>query len=156
MSGINTLKIKYTTASGYFIEVSLSQKSKVPEVFIYKTALINALRYTTEELSRFEAKISNAQNLLFEREYAIFKEISQKILQDVKEIKKVSSLVANVDYLSNMAFIAYENNYTKPEITSNYTIEIVGGRHPVIEKIEKNFISNELFLDKKSFIHIIT
>lgn len=155
-SGINTLRIKYTSASGYFIEIPLSQKSKVPESFIHKTTLVNALRFTTPELSQFESKISNAESLLYEREYQIFKEVSKTVLENFKEIKKVSSQVSQIDYLSNMAYVAYENDYVKPEISSKYDLEIVWGRHPVIEKIEKNFISNELFLSNKNFVHIIT
>ncbi len=155
-TGINTLKIKYTTASGYFIEVPLSQKSKIPENFIHKTTLVNALRFTTPELKEFEGKISNAESLLYEREYNLFKDISKTVLESFKEIKKVSNNIAQIDFLSNLSFISYENNYSKPEITSKYDLEIVGWRHPVVEKIEKNFISNELFLDEKKFINIIT
>jgi len=153
---ITTLKIKYTTASWYFIELPLSQKSKVPENFIHKTTLVNALRFTTPELSEFESKITNAESLLYEREYNIFKDISKTILENFKEIKKVSNKISQIDYLSNLAFVAYENDYVKPEISSKYELEIIWGRHPVIEKIEKNFIPNELFLTEKKFVHIIT
>lgn len=153
---INTLRIKYTSASGYFIELPLSQKLKVPENFIHKTTLVNALRFTTSELSGFESKILDWENLLYEREYNLFKEISSKILESFKEIKKVSNQIAQIDYLSNMAYVAYENDYTKPKISKQYDLEIIWGRHPVIEKIEKNFISNELFFDTKNFVNIIT
>lgn len=153
---INTLKVKYTSAWGYFIEVPLSQKSKIPENFIHKTTLVNALRFTTPELKEFESKITNAESLLYEREYNLFKDISKTVLESFKEIKKTSNLVAQVDFLSNLAYVSYQNDYAKPEITSNYNLEIVWWRHPVIEKIEKNFISNELFLDEKKFVNIIT
>lgn len=153
---IHTLRIKYTSASGYFIEVPLSQKLKIPENFIHKTTLVNALRFTTSELSGFELKILDWESLLYEREYKLFKEISSKILENFKEIKKVSNQIAQIDYLSNMAYVAYENDYTKPKISNKYDLEIIWGRHPVIEKIEKNFISNELFFDIKNFVNIIT
>ncbi|MDD5769841.1 MAG: DNA mismatch repair protein MutS [Candidatus Gracilibacteria bacterium] len=155
-TNINTLKIKYTSASGYFIEIPSSQKSKIPENFIQTSTLVNALRFTTEELSNFEEKILNGENMLYEREYNIFKNISKTVLESFKEIKNISKKIANIDFLSNLAYVAYENDYTKPEITSKYDLEIIGGRHPVIEKIEKNFISNELFLNNKNFINIIT
>jgi DNA mismatch repair protein MutS len=64
--------------------------------------------------------------------------------------------VAQLDVITNFAKVASENNYTKPQMHEGYDLEIVGGRHPVIEKIEKNFIHNETFLTSKSFIHIIT
>lgn len=153
---ITTLKIKYTSASGYFIEVPLSQKSKIPENFIHKTTLVNALRFTTPELKEFESKITNWESMLYEREYNLFKDISKTVLESFKEIKKTSHQIAQIDFLSNLAYISYQNDYTKPEISSKYDLEIVGGRHPVVEKIEKNFISNELFLNEKKFVNIIT
>lgn len=153
---ITTLKIKYTSASGYFIEVPLSQKSKIPENFIHKTTLVNALRFTTPELKEFESKITNWESMLYEREYNLFKDISKTVLESFKEIKKTSHQIAQIDFLSNLAYVSYQNDYTKPEISSKYDLEIVGGRHPVVEKIEKNFISNELFLNEKKFVNIIT
>lgn len=155
-TSISTLKIKYTTAWGYCIEVPLSQKSKVPENFVHKTTLVNALRFTTPELSQFESKITHAQTHLFQREYEIFKEICQKVSESFWEIKEVSHHIAQLDVVTNFAKVASENNYTKPEMHEGYDLEIVGGRHAVIEKIEKNFIHNETFLTSKSFIHIIT
>lgn len=155
-TGITTLKIKYTSASGYFIEVPLSQKSKIPENFIHKTTLVNALRFTTPELKEFESKITNWESMLYEREYNLFKDISKTVLESFKEIKKTSTQIAQIDFLSNLAYVSYQNDYTKPEISSKYDLEIVGGRHPVVEKIEKNFISNELFLNEKKFVNIIT
>lgn len=153
---ITTLKIKFTSASGYFIEVPLSQKSKIPENFIHKTTLVNAIRFTTEELSRFEAKITNAESLLYEREYNLFKEVSNEILESFKEIKKISTNIANIDFISNLSQVAYENDYSKPLIWENYDLEIIWWRHPVIEKIEKNFIKNDLSLNEKNFVNIIT
>ncbi len=155
-TGITTLKIKYTSASWYFIEVPLSQKTKIPESFIHKTTLVNALRFTTEDLKKFEGKMLNAESELYQREYMLFKEVSSQILENFQEIKTLSSQIAHIDGLSNFAHVAYENDYVKPEIHAGYDLEIVWGRHPVIEKIEKNFISNELFFDTKKFVHIIT
>lgn len=153
---ITTLKIKYTSASWYFIEVPLSQKAKIPEHFVHKTTLVNALRFTTQELREFESKIINAESQLYEREYQIFKDISWKILQDFQSIKKSSQQIADIDYLSNLAYIAYENDYIKPKIHTGYDLEIIWWRHPVVEKIEKNFISNDLFFSQKDFVNIIT
>ncbi len=153
---ITTLKIKYTSASGYFIEVPLSQKSKIPEHFIHKTTLVNALRFTTPELKEFEGKIMNAESQLYEREYVIFKQISGKILENFHSIKKSSTQIAELDYISNLSYIAYQNDYTKPEIHTGYDLEIIWWRHPVVEKIEKKFISNDLSFSEKKFVNIIT
>ena len=139
MTGLSNLKIKYTWTTGYFIEVPLSQKSKVPEYFIHKTTLVNALRYTTEELKVFENKIINCESFLCEKEYNIFKDVSNQILESFNEIRDFSSKTANIDYISNLAQISYENNYIKPEITNNYDLKIISGRHPIIEKIVNDF-----------------
>ncbi len=155
-TSITTLKIKYTSASGYFIEVPLSQKAKIPENFIHKTTLVNALRFTTPELREFEGKIMNAESLLYEREYEIFKNISSQILEKFSQMKEYSHKIAQIDYVSNLSYIAYENDYVKPEISSWYDLEILWARHPIVEKIEKNFISNDLFLSQKKFVNIIT
>lgn len=153
---INTLKIKYTQVSWYFIEVPLSQKSKIPNYFNHKTTLVNAMRFVTQELSNFESKITNAESLLYEKEYSLFKNVSNSILESFKEIKKVSWEIANIDFLTWLSEVAYQNNYSKPELNSNYDLEIIDWRHSVIEKIEKTFISNDLTLNKNKFINIIT
>lgn len=155
-TGITTLKVKYTQASGYFIEIPLSQKSKIPEHFIHKTTLVNALRFTTPELKEFEGKIMNAESQLYEREYHIFKEVSAKILGNFQSIKKYSTQIAELDSISNLSYVAYQNDYVKPEIHTGYDLEIVWGRHPVVEKIEKKFISNDLLFSEKKFVNIIT
>lgn len=155
-TSINTLKIKYTSASGYFIEVPLSQKAKIPENFIHKTTLVNAMRFTTTELQEFDNKISNGEVMLYQKEYELFKEVSGKILNQFSEIKKTSAHIAELDFYATMAHVAYEYDYVKPEIHTGYALDIVAGRHPVVEQIEKNFISNELFLDNKKFVSIIT
>lgn len=155
-TSISNLRIKYTQASWYFIEIPLWQKSKVPENFTHKTTLVNALRYSTNELEAFDEKISNAQSFLYKKEYDVFKDISNKILEDFWEIKSYSSKITNIDFISNLAYIAYENDYVKPEINWNFDLEIISARHPIIEKIEKVFISNELFLNKKNYINIIS
>jgi DNA mismatch repair protein MutS len=102
----------------------LSQKSKIPEDFILKTTLVNAVRFTTIDLQRFESKIVNAESLLYEKEYNLFKEISKEILNSFKEIKEVSKNISNIDFISNLSHIAYENNYVKPEITNDFEINI--------------------------------
>jgi len=153
---INSLKIKYTNISGYFIEIPLSQKDKIPAYFIQKQILINAARYTTKELWNFEEKILSGESYLFQKEYEIFNEICGKVYNEFESIKKSSSLIAKIDFYTNLAYIAYENNYSRPKINTNSTLEIFAWRHPIIEKIEKNFITNELFMDDKKFLHLIT
>ncbi|RKW22859.1 DNA mismatch repair protein MutS [Candidatus Gracilibacteria bacterium] len=155
-NGISNLKIKYTGQSGYFIEIPKSQDNKVPEYFIFKQTLVGASRYITEELKDFEEKYLEAQNQKASREYEIFLKIREEILDFYSDIKEISDKTANIDFLASLSQVAYDNDYIKPEISDNYDLEIVGGRHPVIEKYVSEFISNDLSLDKKQFVHIIT
>ncbi|MBW7954979.1 DNA mismatch repair protein MutS [Candidatus Gracilibacteria bacterium] len=155
-TSISSLKIKYTTQNGYFIEIPLSQKDKAIDEFRLITTLVNNLRYTTQELDEFNKKISSAESILYKKEYDIFKEVSSQILKSFNEIKSHSNIITKIDFITNLSFVALENNYSKPEITQNQELKIVSGRHPIVEKLEKNFISNELFLDSKNYINIIS
>lgn len=155
-NNLTSLKIKYTNASGYFLEIPKSQTSKIPDTFIHKQTLVNASRYITLELKEFEEKFLEAQNSKSSREYEIFLEIREKILDSYAEIKKAADISAKIDFISNLAYVAYENNYIKPDIRENYNLEIIWWRHPVIEKTTIDFISNDLDLTNKKYIHIIT
>lgn len=153
---INNLKIKYTNISWYFIEIPKSQTSKIPDIFIHKQTLVNASRYITIELKEFEQKFLEAQNEKAAREYEIFLDIREKILGNYSNIKKWSDLSANIDFITSLSQVAYENNYVKPNIIDSYDLNIVSWRHPIIEKKSIDFISNNLDLNNNKFIHIIT
>ena len=153
---INNLKIKYTNVSGYFIEIPKSQNSKIPDSFIHKQTLVNASRYITIELKEFEQKFLEAQNEKGAREYEIFLDIREKILDNYSNIKKSSDISSNIDFISALSQVAYENNYVKPQIIDSYDLNIVSWRHPIIEKKSIDFISNSLDLNTNKFIHIIT
>ena len=155
-NNISTLKIKYTWPSWYFIEIPKSQVSKIPEDFIHKQTLVWASRYITLELKEFEAKFLEAQNEKANREYEIFLKIREEILDNFNDIKEISDKITNIDFLSTLSQVAYDNNYVRPEIFDGYDLEIISWRHPVIEKWISDFISNDLNLTKKEFVHIIT
>lgn len=153
---LSNLKIKYTWASGYFIELPKSQSKNVPDIFIHKQTLVNASRYITVELKQFEEEILEAEWNKSAREYEIFLEIRDQILNSFEEIKNIWDKTAYIDFISSMSYIAYYNNYTKPEINQNYDYQVLWWRHPVIEQTEKDFISNDLTLTDKKYVHIIT
>ena len=155
-SGISKLKIKYTNASWYFIEVSKSQISQVPDSFIHKQSLVNASRFITSELKDFEKDLSSAEGILSELEYNLFLELRENILESFEEIKQISQKSWYIDFWTWLAQVAYENNYIRPKITNKYNLEIKNWRHPIIEQIQKDFISNSLELNEKKFIHTIT
>lgn len=153
---IPSLKIKYTNTSLYFIEVLKSQISKIPDFFILRQTLINASRYTTIELKNFELEYINASDNLSSLEYSLFNEISDKILESYNEIKTISEKMAYLDFWVWLAINANENDYIKPEMTSDYDLIIESARHPILEKNIDDFISNDLSLTSKKYINIIT
>jgi len=153
---INTLKIKFNNSMGYFIEVPKSQIEKVKNNLIHKQTLINVARYVSEELLKFQTNLFEAESNLAEREYKIFLDIREKILDSFVDIKQISKDTAFIDFCSNLASVAYYNDYVCPQIEKNYNLLIENWRHPVIEKQATDFISNDLVLDKKDFVHIIT
>lgn len=155
-TGIWTLRIKYTNITGYFIEISKNSTNKVPDYFVYKQTLVNASRYITEELKTFEKDIIEWEQILADLEYKEFLWVREKILDSFKDIKELSESTAKIDFITSLSRVAYMWNYTKPEITKDYNLDIKLGRHPIIEKITSDFISNDLELGKSDFVHIVT
>ncbi len=153
---ISSLKIKYTNASWYFIEIPKSQISKIPDLFIHKQTLVNASRYITPPLKEFEENILSAEWKKAEREYELFLEIREQILDSFSEIQSISDKIAFIDFESSLSEIAYSWNYTKPVVTKDNSLSIIWWRHPIIELSERDFISNDLDLNNKDYIHIIT
>ena len=150
------LKIKYTNASWYFIEIPKSKIWNVPDYFIHKQSLVNASRFITNELKNFEKDLMQAEWILSELEYNIFLDIREKILDNFDEIKTISQKSWFIDFWAWLAEVAYKNNYSRPKINKKYDLKIINWRHPIIEEIEKNFISNSLELNHKKFVHTIT
>ncbi|BBA17384.1 DNA mismatch repair protein MutS [Blattabacterium cuenoti] len=150
-TGINNLKIGYNNIFGYFFEVKISKKEKVPSHWIQKQTLKNSIRYITEELKNYELKIFNAEQKIFSIEKKIFDDLIKKILEKIKPLQKNAKIIAKLDVLSSFSSLALENNYVKPKINDSLKISIIKGRHPVIERqfIDKtSYIPNDIFLNK--------
>lgn len=148
-TGIKTLKVGYNKVFGYYVELSKSYTSLVPDYFIRKQTIANGERYIIPKLKEIEETILTAQSKLMELEYSIFNEIRLDILGQIKRIQKTSDSLANADAICSLSEVAYNNNYLKPEINSGETIEIIDGRHPVVEKMISNnlFVPNDTYLD---------
>ncbi len=153
---ISNLRIKFTNNIWYFVEVSNSQTKNIPSNFVHKQTLINATRYSTEELKNFENEIITWEQTLAELEYKAFLEIRENILTSFKDIKNLSWKIAKIDFSASLSKVAYNWNYKKPEISNSYDLKIVSWRHPIMEKISSDFIPNDLSLTKSDFVHIIT
>jgi DNA mismatch repair protein MutS len=148
-TGIPTLKIRYNSVFGYYIEVSKGQTKNVPENYIRKQTLVNAERYITPELKEFEEKVLGAEEKIVAIEHRIFLEIREKVVANILRIQKTAGQIALIDHISALAYVALQNRYCRPQITPNGGIHIVNGRHPVVEKMSSNgrFIPNDTILN---------
>ena len=136
-TGIKSLKIGFNKVFGYYIEVTKSNLSMVPENYIRKQTLANAERYITEELKEYESLILNAKEKLQILEYNIFCKIREQLIEEIARLKQSAYNLSLLDVLLSLAEVAYNNNYIKPEITLNDEIKILEGRHPVVELTQK-------------------
>lgn len=156
-SGINSLKIKFNTVFGYYIEVSKTNSENVPQDYIRKQTLVNAERFITQELKEYEDKVLNAEDKLKELEYKLFYDVRMEVVKEIVKIQEVADSIAKLDVISSLAFLAVKNNYVKPEISDENVLQINAGRHPVIEKVGNgfNFVANDCEMsDKKTFLLI--
>ena len=151
-TGIKNLKVGYNKVFGYFLEVTKSYLSQVPDYYIRKQTLANAERYITEDLKNLEEKTLGAQDKLIDLEYKVFQEIRAKIAVQIQRIQKAASIVSTLDVLCSFATVAMDLNYCMPIVDNSGEINIKDGRHPVIEKMlpSGEFIENDTYLNKES------
>ncbi len=148
-TGIPSLKISYNNVFGYYIEVTNTHKDKVPEEWIRKQTLVNAERYITQELKEYEEKILGAQEKILIIETRLYNELVAALAQYTPAIQLNASLIARLDCLTAFTRVAMENHYNRPIVDDSLDIEIIEGRHPVIEKelpIGEPYISNSVSL----------
>ena len=151
LTGIKNLKVGYTSVFGYYIEVTKSFLSQVPENrYIRKQTLTNAERFITEELRDMESKILGAQEKAIKLEYEEFVKIRNEITKNIERLQLTASIVSSIDVLSSLATVAEDNNYIEPQMNNEGILDIKDGRHPVIEKMIENgtFVQNDTYLDK--------
>ncbi len=157
---IKNLKISYNKVFGYYIEVPNSQSSLVPYNYIRRQTISNSERYITDELKEYEEKILNANILKESLEKEIFENIRKILINNLNKMKQTANAIAELDVLLSFATVALENNYCKPIISkNNKNIEIISGRHPIVELINKSeeFVPNDTILnDSDSRTMIIT
>ncbi len=150
-TGIKNLKIGYTRVFGYYIEVTQSYLKNVPENYMRKQTLANCERYVTPELKEMEAKILNADEQVMKLEYDLFLNIRKYIKEQVVRIQETAHNIAILDTLNSLSIAAVKNDYVRPKLNNNGFINIIDGRHPVIERIIKNerFVPNDTYIDNK-------
>lgn len=148
-TGIPTLKVKFNKVFGYFLEVSKAHAASVPEHFIRKQTLVNAERYITEELKEFESKVLGAQEQRARLEYTLFDGIRKTAADEIFGILSAAGFLSEVDVLCSLAELAQENQYCRAKVTHDGIIDIVEGRHPVVEKmlVGDRYVPNSVYLD---------
>ncbi|HET8887524.1 MAG TPA: DNA mismatch repair protein MutS [Candidatus Angelobacter sp.] len=163
-TGINSLKVKFNSVFGYYIEISKANLHHTPQDYERKQTLVNAERFTTPELKEYEAKVLDAQEKIVEIERRLFTELRTAIAAEARRIRQTSLALAEVDVLGSMAFIAQNRGYCRPQFTETTTdkpaaeyeeLEIIEGRHPVLEQLEltgsnDRFVPNDLYLNSSS------
>ncbi|MCD4650994.1 MAG: DNA mismatch repair protein MutS [Candidatus Cloacimonetes bacterium] len=145
-TGIPSLKVGYNKIFGYYIEITKTHKDKVPEYYIRKQTLVNSERYISPELKEYEAKVLGAEERIKNLEYELFVDIREKLFQKVEWMQQYVLIIAELDFLCNLAWIAYHHSYCRPCFNREGILDIRDSRHPVIEILlkEEEFIPNDI------------
>ena len=158
-TGIKNLKVGYTKVFGYYIEISKGQISQVKDEFGYerRQTLTNCERFISPALKEKEAMILNAEEKIIELEYNLFMEIKEQIKKEIFNLKDIANSLAMLDAIISLATCADEYSLVRPEILDERRIEIVGGRHPVVERVSKNeYVANDCMMNEDVNTLLIT
>ncbi len=158
-TGIPSLKVKFNSVFGYYIEVSKSNLHLVPDEYIRKQTLVNGERYITQELKEKEESILTGEEKTNNIEYALFCEVREWVVDQITLIQKAADAIASLDCLLTFADIAEQEQFVRPTLTDDKALKIKGGRHPVVESLfaDRQFVPNDAILDdKKHQVTIIT
>ncbi len=156
-TGINTLRVKYNRVHGFYIETSKAQADSVPEHYIRRQTLKNAERYITEELKEYEDKVLSAREKSLAREKYLYQNVLDSLQPELGAMQRMAQSLAQLDVLSNFAERAVSLNFCKPQLFKKTGIEIIEGRHPVVEANQTQaFIANDLILNDDTRMHVIT
>jgi DNA mismatch repair protein MutS len=151
-TGIGSLKIRFNSIFGYYLEVTKSNARSVPTDYERKQTLVNAERFTTPELKEYEAKILTAQERSLEIERRLFAQLRQQLLAAAGRMRNTARRVAEIDLLANFAHLAALRGWVRPVVDDSFVLELAGGRHPVVERrMEESgggrFVPNSLYVD---------
>ena len=152
LTGINSLKIGYNNIFGYYIEVRNAAKDKVPQEWIRKQTLVSAERYITPELKEYEEQILGAEAKIYEIESRLFSELIAAIQKSVRDIQQNCGIISTLDVLQGFAQQAEDRNYCRPVVDKSSSLEIIAGRHPVIETLMEageEYVPNDIRMDSK-------
>jgi DNA mismatch repair protein MutS len=148
-TGINSLKVRFNQVFGYYIEVTKTNLSLVPDYYIRKQTLSNAERFITPQLKEYESKVLSAEERIKRLEYDLFQEVRQEIARQTHRVQRTASAIATLDCLVSFAEVADRSDYAMPLVNEGNEIIIIDGRHPVIERLDlgERFVPNDVRLD---------
>ncbi len=157
-TGIASLKVGYNKVFGYYLEVTRANLDRVPEDYVRKQTLANAERYFTPELKTWEEKVTGADDRIAALEAELFGELRRSLAREVPRLQALADRMARVDVLAALAELARSGRYARPEVHTGYDLEIVSGRHPVVETMmgAEDFIPNDLRMSGERRIVILT
>ncbi len=157
-TGIKNLKVGYNKVFGYYLEVTKANIDAVPEEYIRKQTLVNSERYITPQLKEYESLILNAEERIAEVEARLFRQLCEQVAARAPALLKTARALARLDVAATLAEVARQNNYVRPELTDDHRLEIVAGRHPVVEKTQPDepFTPNDLAFDAEGRLLIVT
>lgn len=158
-TGISSLKIGYNRVFGYYIEVTKSNLDMVPDDYVRKQTLVSGERFITPELKEYENKVLGSEERLKNLEHEVFRQVLASVAEETGRLSRTSDILAVSDFLASLAVVAKRHNYVRPVVNEEGPIEIVDGRHPVLERImtDERFIPNSTFIDDQdSLLHVLT
>ena len=155
-TGIKNLKIKYNRIFGYFIEVTNGNLNEIPENYIRKQTMANCERYITEELKEAENKILNAADLLNRLEFEIYTELKETLKQYIPRLQSVANKISFIDVMTSFTKVSLESKLVRPNFIEDNNINIKDGFHPVVKKLVKSYITNDINMDNDTSILLIT
>lgn len=158
-TGLDKLKVGYNKVFGYYIEVTKSQSTRVPDDYIRKQTLVNAERYITPEMKEYETLVLNAEDEILAVERTIFEDVCRTLNQYKDDLLNTAQAIAHLDVLLSLAEVAVREGYVRPTLTEDDTLTVRSGRHPVVEKMlggNARYVPNDTYFHAQSRIHIIT
>ncbi len=157
-TGINSLKVGFNRVFGYYLEITHAHRDKIPGDYIRKQTLTNAERYITPELKQYEERVLGAEERITALEYELFVQLRETLLPHVASLQETADALGTLDAIQGLALLARDGRYARPELVDDPVLEIIDGRHPVVEQthLQERFIPNDVSLDREKPIAVIT
>ncbi|MBN1491654.1 MAG: DNA mismatch repair protein MutS [Phycisphaerae bacterium] len=147
-TGIGTLKVGFNHVFGFYIEISNTNRNRVPTDYVRKQTLKNAERYITDDLKKHEVEVLSARDRANDREYQLFEHLREQAAAQISALQQIADALGQLDTLAGLAELSYERNYTRPELVETPVLEVREGRHPVLEELlGERFVPNDGSLD---------